>query len=108
MDAFSQFDLFSSGKINARLSVDALNIRRLVGDTLAVIVQSMSTLTCGLVIAMIASWELSLIILVLIPIVGLQGYAQVMFLKGFSADAKVTCTMKFLVNIYILYFLLGY
>jgi ATP-binding cassette, subfamily B (MDR/TAP), member 1 len=87
--------LFSSGKITARLSVDALNIRRLVGDTLAVIAQSMSTLTCGIVVAMVASWELSLIILLLIPLVGLQGYAQAMFLKGFSADTKVTCTMKF-------------
>ncbi|KAJ1687409.1 hypothetical protein LUZ63_018799 [Rhynchospora breviuscula] len=79
----------SSGKIGARLSVDALNVRRLVGDTLALMVQSLASLSCGFVVAMVANWELALIILVLIPLVALQGYAQVKFLKGFSADAKV-------------------
>ncbi|KAJ4796757.1 ABC transporter B family member 4 [Rhynchospora pubera] len=79
----------SSGKIGARLSVDALNVRRLVGDTLALMVQCLATLVCGFVVAMVANWELALIITVVIPLMGLQGYAQVKFLKGFSADAKV-------------------
>jgi ABC-type multidrug transport system fused ATPase/permease subunit len=78
-----------SGKIGARLSVDALNVRRLVGDTLALIVQSLATLICGFVVAMVANWQLALIITVVIPLVGIQGYAQVKFLQGFSADAKV-------------------
>ncbi|KAF3326657.1 MDR-like ABC transporter [Carex littledalei] len=79
----------SSGKIGARLSMDALNVRRLVGDTLALIIQSLATVICGFVVAMVANWQLALIITVVIPLVGLQGYAQVKFLKGFSADAKV-------------------
>ncbi|KAM3331857.1 hypothetical protein ACQJBY_027635 [Aegilops geniculata] len=78
----------SSGALGARLSVDALNVRRLVGDNLALTVQIISTLITGFVIAMIADWKLSLIILCVIPLVGLQGYAQVKFLKGFSQDAK--------------------
>lgn len=69
--------------------MDALNVRRLVGDTLALIVQSLATLICGFVVAMVANWQLALIITVVIPLVGLQGYAQVKFLQGFSADAKV-------------------
>ncbi|KAJ1687410.1 hypothetical protein LUZ63_018800 [Rhynchospora breviuscula] len=79
----------SSGKIGARLSVDALNVRRLVGDTMALMVQCLATLICGFVVAMVANWQLALIITVVIPLVGLQGYAQVKFLQGFSADAKV-------------------
>ncbi|KAE8819711.1 ABC transporter B family member 4 [Hordeum vulgare] len=79
----------SSGALGARLSVDALNVRRLVGDNLALMVQIVSTLITGFVIAMIADWKLSLIILCVIPLVGLQGYAQVKFLKGFSQDAKM-------------------
>jgi ATP-binding cassette subfamily B (MDR/TAP) protein 1 len=78
-----------SGALGARLSVDALNVRRLVGDNLALAVQVVSTLITGIVIAMIADWKLTLIILCVIPLVGLQGYAQVKFLKGFSEDAKV-------------------
>ncbi|WVZ99468.1 hypothetical protein U9M48_044759, partial [Paspalum notatum var. saurae] len=78
----------SSGELNARLCIDALNVRRLVGDNLALLVQSTSTLICGIVIAMVADWKLSLVILFVIPLVGLQGYAQVKFLKGFGQDAK--------------------
>ncbi|KAG8055753.1 hypothetical protein GUJ93_ZPchr0001g32161 [Zizania palustris] len=79
----------SSGALGARLSTDALNVRRLVGDNLALAVQVTSTLITGFVIAMITDWRLSLIILCVIPLVGLQGYAQVKFLKGFSDDAKM-------------------
>ncbi|KAF0926539.1 hypothetical protein E2562_026027 [Oryza meyeriana var. granulata] len=79
----------SSGALGGKLCVDALNVRRLVGDNLALIVQCTATLVCGIVIAMIADWKLSLIILVVIPLIGLQGYAQVKFLQGFSQDAKI-------------------
>ncbi|KQK09335.1 ABC transporter B family member 4 isoform X2 [Brachypodium distachyon] len=79
----------SSGALGARLSVDALNVRRLVGDNLALTVQIISTLITGFIIAVVADWKLSFIILCVIPLVGLQGYAQVKFLKGFSQDAKM-------------------
>ncbi|KAM0921306.1 hypothetical protein ACQ4PT_006948 [Festuca glaucescens] len=78
----------SSGALGARLSVDALNVRRLVGDNLALTVQIIATLITGFVIAVMADWKLSLIILCVIPLAGIQGYAQVKFLKGFSQDAK--------------------
>ncbi|KAL6614679.1 hypothetical protein ACP70R_036949 [Stipagrostis hirtigluma subsp. patula] len=78
----------SSGALGTRLSVDALNVRRLVGDNLALIVQSVASLTTGFIIAFAADWRLALIITCVIPLVGAQGYAQVKFLKGFSEDAK--------------------
>ncbi|CAD6230187.1 unnamed protein product [Miscanthus lutarioriparius] len=78
----------SSGALGTRLSVDALNVRRLAGDNLALIVQSIASLTTGFVIAFAADWRLALIITCVIPLVGAQGYAQVKFLKGFSEDAK--------------------
>lgn len=78
-----------SGSISARLSIDAVNVKRLVGDNLALNVQTLATVIAGFLVAMIANWKLTLIILVVIPMVGLQGYFQVKFLKGFSANAKV-------------------
>nr|CAB3473981.1 unnamed protein product [Digitaria exilis] len=78
----------SSGALGTRLSVDALNIRRLAGDNLALIVQSIASLTTGFVIAFSADWRLALIITFVIPLVAAQGYAQLKFLKGFSEDAK--------------------
>jgi ATP-binding cassette subfamily B (MDR/TAP) protein 1 len=78
-----------SGALGTRLSVDALNVRRLVGDNLALIVQTIAALTTGFVIAFSADWRLSLVITCVIPLLGAQGYAQVKYLKGFSEDAKV-------------------
>lgn len=37
---------------------------------------------------MSADWKLSLVILIVIPLIGLEGYAQVKFLQGFSQDTK--------------------
>uniref|UniRef100_A0A0D3ESV3 MDR-like ABC transporter n=1 Tax=Oryza barthii TaxID=65489 RepID=A0A0D3ESV3_9ORYZ len=78
----------SSGTLGTRLSVDALNVRRLVGDNLALIVQAVATLITGFAIAFAADWRLALIITCVIPLVGAQGYAQVKFLKGFSEESK--------------------
>ncbi|GMP76087.1 hypothetical protein CsSME_00032910 [Camellia sinensis var. sinensis] len=78
----------SSGKISARLSGDATLVTNLVGDSLALIVQNAATAIAGLVIAFQANWLLALIILVTVPLIGLNGYMQAKFLNGFSADAK--------------------
>ncbi|CAL4964050.1 unnamed protein product [Urochloa decumbens] len=79
----------SSGAIGARLSADAAKVRGLVGDALQLVVQNSSTLVAGLVIAFVSNWELSLIILALIPLIGLNGWIQMKFIQGFSADAKM-------------------
>ncbi|CAN0885243.1 ABC transporter B family member 11 [Linum grandiflorum] len=79
----------SSGAIGARLSADAAIIRILVGDKLGQTVQNIASLVAGLVIAFSASWELALIILGLVPLIGLNGYLELAFMKGFSADAKM-------------------
>ncbi|KAK7331427.1 hypothetical protein VNO77_25652 [Canavalia gladiata] len=79
----------SSGAIGARLSTDAATVKSLVGDTLALIVQNISTVTAGLIISFTANWILAFIILAVSPLVLMQGVLQMKFMKGFSADAKV-------------------
>ncbi|XP_016647152.1 PREDICTED: ABC transporter B family member 4-like [Prunus mume] len=78
----------SSGAIGARLSSDAASLRGLVGDALGLLVENSATAIAGLCIAFVACWQLALIILVLLPLLGLNGYVQVKFMKGFSADVK--------------------
>ncbi|CAK9201386.1 unnamed protein product [Sphagnum troendelagicum] len=78
-----------SGSLGARLSTDAASVRAMVGDNLALVVQNLSTIVCGLSIAFSANWELSLLILAMVPLLGMQGFMQVKFSKGFSNDAKV-------------------
>ena len=79
----------SSAALGARLSTDAASIRALVGDALGLMVQNIATAVAGLLIAFGANWQLSLIILVLLPILALNGYLQLKFLQGFTADGKV-------------------
>ncbi|XP_048138825.1 ABC transporter B family member 4-like isoform X2 [Rhodamnia argentea] len=79
----------ASGVIGARLSADAVTVRALVGDALSQLVQSCACAVAGLVIAFAACWQLALIVLVLLPLIFANGYVQVKFMKGFSADAKM-------------------
>lgn len=79
----------SSGAIGARLSADAASVRGLVGDALAQLVQDSSSAAAGLAIAFAACWQLALIILALVPLIGVNGFVQMKFLKGFSADSKI-------------------
>nr|XP_027191250.1 ABC transporter B family member 9-like isoform X1 [Cicer arietinum] len=79
----------SSGAVGARLSTDASMVKSLVGDTLALIVQNISTITAGLVLAFTANWILAFIVLAVTPVVLIQGILQMKFLEGFSGDAKV-------------------
>ncbi|KAJ6723258.1 hypothetical protein OIU74_007767 [Salix koriyanagi] len=78
----------SSGAVGARLSADAATVRALVGDSLSQLVQNISSAIAGLVIAFTACWQLAFVVLVLLPLIGLNGFLQVKFMKGFSADAK--------------------
>ncbi|KAJ4835575.1 hypothetical protein Tsubulata_907808 [Turnera subulata] len=83
------FPEHSTGAISARLSTDAAIIRSLVGDQLAATVQNIATVAAAMIIAFTASWQLALIILALIPVLGINGVIQSRSTKGFSADAKM-------------------
>jgi len=74
-------------------------VKSLVGDTLALIVQNISTITAGLVISFTANWILALIIVAVSPLIFIQGVLQMKFLKGFSGDAKVSLTCNFVNSI---------
>ncbi|XP_073138937.1 ABC transporter B family member 11-like [Henckelia pumila] len=78
----------SSSSIGSRLSTDATCVRSLVGDSLGLLVQNIATAVAGLIISFTASWQLSLIVLFMLPLIGLHWYLQIKFISGFSADAK--------------------
>ncbi|XP_015070309.1 ABC transporter B family member 11-like isoform X2 [Solanum pennellii] len=79
----------SCGAIGARLSSDASTIRNMAGDALATIVQNISTVATGMVIALIANWILALIVLAILPLLVLQGIIQIKLLQESNAEAKV-------------------
>lgn len=88
--------MFCSGAVGARLSTDASTVKALVGDALGLIVQNIATIIAGLVIAFTANWMLAFIVLLVSPIMLFQGYVQTRFIKGFSADAKVSLLITYL------------
>ena len=47
----------SSGAIGARLAIDSACVRSIVGDALGLLVQNISTVIAGLVIAFEANWQ---------------------------------------------------
>ncbi|KAF6141028.1 hypothetical protein GIB67_006473 [Kingdonia uniflora] len=78
-----------SGEIGMRLLADTTKVRGLVGDPLAFVIQNLAAAVAAVIIAFTASLELTLIILVLLPLVGANGYVQLKFNEGFNADAKL-------------------
>ncbi|GAB4826504.1 hypothetical protein Ancab_033400 [Ancistrocladus abbreviatus] len=87
-------NFISSGAIGARLSTDASNVRSLVWDQLALVMQNIATVVAGLVIAFTANWILALIVLSVASFIFAEGYFQGKFLKGFSTDAMVSALLK--------------
>nr|BAM11099.1 ABC protein [Coptis japonica] len=78
----------SSSTIGTRLSMDVASIRGLLGDTLSLVVQNVSSVIIALVIAIEANWQLALLVFTLLPLLGASGWAYVKFTEGFSGDAK--------------------
>ncbi|KAK7264798.1 hypothetical protein RJT34_32409 [Clitoria ternatea] len=78
----------SSGALGARLSTDAASVQTLVGDVIGLLVQFVSTEITALVIAFEANWQLSLIILSLLPLLFVTGYVQLRSMLRFITDAK--------------------
>uniref|UniRef100_A0A0E0DAG3 Multidrug resistance protein n=1 Tax=Oryza meridionalis TaxID=40149 RepID=A0A0E0DAG3_9ORYZ len=73
-------DLISSGAIGARLTGDALSIKRVFGDVLEVLAEDMATVVAGLAIAMVANWKLASIFSSIILCMVLESYAQMKLL----------------------------
>lgn len=70
-----------SGAVGARLSADASTVRNLVGDTLALAVQNIATTIAGVMIAFLTNWKLALTVVVVVPLMLVEGYFRVKLIK---------------------------
>uniref|UniRef100_A0A0D6QVL6 Uncharacterized protein n=1 Tax=Araucaria cunninghamii TaxID=56994 RepID=A0A0D6QVL6_ARACU len=78
----------SSGAISTRLSTDAATVNGMMGETISLLVQNISTIMVGIIIAFIANWQLALLILALVPLIGSQGWIQQKFIQSSNDDLK--------------------
>ncbi|KAI3944839.1 hypothetical protein MKW92_002206 [Papaver armeniacum] len=76
----------SSGALETWLSSDALRVQTLVGDYLSLWVQNISTTTAALLMAFISSWQYTLVLIMLLPLFSLEGYAQMKFTESSTED----------------------
>jgi len=81
------FDLSrnSSGALSARLASDCQTVNGLTTTYVAILIQNITNLACGIIIAFIFEWRTSLVALGLIPFMILAGAIQMAFTTGFSA-----------------------
>ncbi|KAJ3146682.1 ATP-binding cassette, sub-B (MDR TAP), member 4 [Geranomyces michiganensis] len=81
-------DKHSTGALTARLAEDATLVQGLTGQTFAQIVSLISNFAVGLSIAFAKSWQLTLVVLACVPLVGVGGFMQLKSLTGAGEKAK--------------------
>lgn len=85
----SWFDLpkNNAGTLSARLSTDCKNINGVTSTYLGVIIQNITCLSAGLIIAFCYEWRITLVTLGLIPIMIAAGVIQMKAFVGFSEQS---------------------
>ena len=74
----------SAGTLSARLAADCQTVNALTTTYISILVQNLSTLVSGIIIAFVYEWRVALIALGLIPLMILSGIVQMSFTMGFS------------------------
>ncbi|KAE9585439.1 putative xenobiotic-transporting ATPase [Lupinus albus] len=77
-----------SGRIAARLSLDANNVRSAIGDRISVIVQNTALMLVACTAGFVLQWRLALVLVAVFPVVVAATVLQKMFMTGFSGDME--------------------
>ncbi|KAL1824575.1 hypothetical protein ACET3Z_011353 [Daucus carota] len=77
----------SSGAVCSRLSKDANVVRSLVGDRMALVVQTLSAVTIAFTMGLIIAWKLAIVIIAIQPLIIGCYYYKCILLKNMSAKA---------------------
>ena len=74
----------ASGSLSARLASDCHTINSLITTFLSILVQSLTCLIAGVVIALVYEWRTALCALGLLPVIVFAGVIHMKFTQGFS------------------------
>ncbi|XP_061676124.1 ATP-dependent translocase ABCB1-like isoform X7 [Syngnathoides biaculeatus] len=78
----------SVGMLTTRLASDAAQVQGVTGLRLATLVQNITNLGTGVILAFVNGWELTLLVLVLVPILAVAGTVEMELLAGQAAKDK--------------------
>ncbi|XP_068615681.1 ATP-dependent translocase ABCB1 [Brachionichthys hirsutus] len=78
----------SVGALTTRLATDAAQVQGATGVRLATLTQNLANLGTGVIISLVFGWELTLLILVVVPIMVFAGAAEMNLLAGHAVKDK--------------------
>lgn len=86
--AWFEDDANAIGVLTSRLSTDVKLVRLVAGQSIASTLEAVSSLTTGIIIAAIASWEMFLIMFAMVPALGAAEAAQFVAMKSSEGSIR--------------------
>ncbi|XP_065929444.1 ATP-dependent translocase ABCB1 isoform X3 [Magallana gigas] len=78
----------TTGALTTRLSTEAAEVQGASGAQLGTMLQNFANIGTGVIIGFVYGWQLTLVILAFIPIIGIAGVLQMQLLEGVSGQNK--------------------
>ncbi|XP_067865081.1 ATP-dependent translocase ABCB1-like isoform X3 [Heterodontus francisci] len=78
----------STGALTTRLATEASQVQTIVGSRLGLIAQNIASMGAAVIISFIFGWQMSLLVLAIVPILAVAGVVEMKALTGYTSRDK--------------------